>query len=75
MSVNHSCLLLLSKPKGMRTKIRRWIKTYNASYATAVENFDHFLVLFRPPQSKTHFLGESWSCLERLERTGLPLTL
>ena len=75
--VDRSCLLLLSKPKGMRTKIRLWITKYNA---TAVVKFDPSRVLFRPPQNKTHYLamvgaaGENGAALDTVEPIGLHTT-
>jgi predicted O-linked N-acetylglucosamine transferase (SPINDLY family) len=47
-----SCLLLLNRPKGMRTRIKQWLLKY---IATANPNFDPSRVLFRPFQSKGHF--------------------
>jgi hypothetical protein len=47
-----SCLLLLNRPKGMRTRIKKWLLKY---IATANPNFDPSRVLFRPFQSKGHY--------------------
>ena len=45
--VDNSCLLLLSKPRSMKMRIRRWIKQYNAEAAL---HFDEYRVLFRSAQ-------------------------
>jgi hypothetical protein len=49
-----ACLLLLSRPKGMRTRIKKWIANY---IATVNPDFDPSRVLFRPFQNKAHFCG------------------
>jgi serine/threonine protein kinase len=56
-----SCLLLLSRPKGMRTRIKKWIAKY---IATAHPDFDASRVLFRPFQNKAHFCGLLQAMLE-----------
>jgi hypothetical protein len=52
--VDGSCLLLLNRPKGMRTRIKKWIEKY---IATANPDFDPSRVLFRPFQNKAYFCG------------------
>ena len=47
-----SCLLLLNRPKGMRTRIRQWLLKY---IETANPDFDPSRVIFRPFQNKGHF--------------------
>jgi len=56
-----SCLLLLSRPKGMRTRIKKWIAKY---IATAHPDFDASRVLFRPFQNKAYFCGLLQAMLE-----------
>jgi len=56
-----SCLLLLSKPKGMRMRIKKWIAKY---VGTANPDFDPSRVIFRPFQNKTHFCGMIRAMLE-----------
>jgi hypothetical protein len=71
-----SCLLLLNRPKGMRTRIKNWIWKY---IATANPDFDPSRVLFRPFQNKVHFCGliramledGAGACLDTVE----PITL
>ena len=71
-----SFLLLLNRPKGMRTRIKNWIRNY---IATANPDFDPSRVLFRPLQNKVHFCGliramledGAGACLDSVEPIGL----
>jgi predicted O-linked N-acetylglucosamine transferase (SPINDLY family) len=63
-----ACLLLLSRPKGMRTRIEKWIANY---IATANPDFDPSRVLFRPFQNKTHFCGMIRAVIENWAGVGL----
>ena len=63
-----ACLLLLSRPKGMRTRIKKWIAKY---IATANPDFDPSRVLFRPFQNKTHFCGLIRAVVENGAGVGL----
>ena len=75
--VDRSCLLMLTKPKGMRAKLRRWINIYNT---TAEVKFDPSRVLWRPAQNKTHYLallaaaGENGAALDSVEPVGTHTT-
>ena len=74
--VEGSCLLLLSKPHGMRRRIKHWIRKY---IATVKPNFNPHRVLWRPFQSKTHFCGliqatvenGAGACLDSVKPIGL----
>jgi hypothetical protein len=74
-----SCLLLLSRPKGMRTRIKKWIAKY---IETAHPDFDASRVLFRPFQSKAYFCGliqaavenGAGACLDSVDPIGLHTT-
>jgi hypothetical protein len=52
--VVRSCLLLLSRPKGMRRNIKKWVEKYNA---TANPDFDPSRVPIRPFQNKAYVCG------------------
>jgi hypothetical protein len=63
-----ACLLLLSRPKGMRTRIKKWIANYIANMNP---DFDPSRVLFRPFQNKTHFCGMIQAVVENWAGVGL----
>ena len=70
-----SFLLLLSKPRGMRTRIKKWIQNYMATNP----DFDSSRVIFRPFQSKVYFCGliqaavedGAGACLDSVSPIGL----
>ena len=74
--VDRSCLLLLSRPKGMRIRIKKWIRQY---IATSNPEFDSSRVIFRPFQNKTYFCGliqatgenGAGACLDSVDPIGI----
>jgi predicted O-linked N-acetylglucosamine transferase (SPINDLY family) len=74
-----SCLLLPNRPKGMSTRIKRWLWKY---ITNANPDFDPSRVLFRPFQSKGHFCrliqavveDGAGACLDSVEPVALHTT-